>query len=99
MRIVVLHEAKKDMKWWRHYYKRTFPAGQLSASIHLQNAVELLAGNPKAGKEIEGTSLRQIPINRTPFLIIYRLTVDELQIVRLWDGRQDPKRKVETTEQ
>ena len=90
MKIVVLAEAQQDIKWWRFYYRRVFPEGKNKASKHFDRCIRLLSENPYAGKAIEGTRLRQFPILRTPFILVYRIDSDELKIARVWDTRQEP---------
>jgi plasmid stabilization system protein ParE len=90
MRIVVLKQAKNDLKWWRRYYKITFPAGKTNSSRRFQRTVQLVAENPYAGQKVEGTTLHMIPIANTPFILVYRPGRSEIQIARVWDARQEP---------
>ncbi len=92
MKITLSDQAKQDMKWWRSYYKKTFPQGKANAAAHLSKAVELLQLNPLMGRAVEGHNLRRYPIHRTPFAFIYRATDNEIQIARVWDGRKDPQK-------
>jgi plasmid stabilization system protein ParE len=92
MKVVLADQAKKDMRWWRAYYKKVFPSGDAKASVHLAKAVELLAENAYLGVVMEGYNLRRFQIHRTPFALIYRVKDDEIEIARVWDGRKDPQK-------
>jgi plasmid stabilization system protein ParE len=90
MKVVLSEQAKNDMKWWRAYYRQTFPAGNASAARHLAKAVDMLAESAFLGRPVEGYDLRRYPVFRTPFALIYRVKHDEIEIARIWDGRKDP---------
>ena len=92
MKVVLSEQAKKDMRWWRTYYRQNFPAGGANASAHLAKAVELIAENNCLGVVVEGYALRRYQIHRTPFALIYRVTGEEIEIARIWDGRKDPQK-------
>ena len=92
MMVVLSEQAKKDMRWWRNYYRKAFPAGNAKASVHLAKAVELLSENAYLGSGIEGYNLRKYQIHRTPFALIYRVRDDEIEVARIWDGRKDPQK-------
>jgi plasmid stabilization system protein ParE len=92
MKVVLSEQAKKDMRWWRTYYRQTFPSGNANAAAHLAKAVELLAENISLGKGVEGYNLRRYQIHRTPFALIYRVNGDVIEIARAWDGRKDPQK-------
>jgi plasmid stabilization system protein ParE len=92
MKVILSEQAKKDMRWWRTYYRQTFPAGSSNAAAHLAKAVELLAESGYLGSVVEGYNLRRYQIHRTPFALIYRVKDDEIEIARIWDGRKDPQK-------
>jgi plasmid stabilization system protein ParE len=92
MKVVLSEQAKRDMRWWRTYYRQSFPAGNANAGAHLAKAVELLAENGSLGSVVEGYNLRRYQIHRTPFALIYRVKDDEIEIARIWDGRKDPQK-------
>ncbi len=91
-RIIILESAYKDLAWFRRYYRFVFPEGKLNASAYFQKIVHLVAENPFAGQAIENLDLRRFPIPRTPFVLLYRIaTDDDLELVRVLDGRQQPQ--------
>ncbi len=89
MRIVFLKSARLDVAWFREYYTGKFPAGQSKAATHLREAKVLLKAYPYAGHPSDTESLRELQVLKTPFMLVYRIQADEIQIVRLWDQRAE----------
>lgn len=89
MRIVFLKSARLDVAWFREYYAVKFPAGQSNAVVHLQEAKVLLKTYPNIGHPSDTESLRELQVLKTPFMLVYRIRADEIQIVRLWDQRAE----------
>ncbi|MFG6515399.1 type II toxin-antitoxin system RelE/ParE family toxin [Sulfitobacter sp. TB366] len=49
-----------------------------------------LAANPYAGDPNDlRESVRELSIPRTPFTLIYRVAPTQIEILRLWDTRQN----------
>ena len=89
MRIVFLPSAAQDLAWFRYYYLSVFPEGSQNAGKHFKAIKQLLAANPYIGSPSEGhDSIRELPIARTPFTLIYRVSETQIEILRLWDNRQ-----------
>lgn len=89
MRIVYLRRARADAMWLRRYYTVVFPEGAKAARAHLRAAERLLAENPHVGRPGGVESARELQIGRTPFALIYRVTTDRIEVLRIWDGRAD----------
>ena len=47
----------------------------------------LLLGNPHAGRPTHHAGLRRLPIARTPFFVVYRVAPQQIEILRVIDGR------------
>jgi len=89
MRIVYLAPAVRDIAWFRYYYRAVFPNGDKNARNQLKQIQSLLAANPQMGRKSEDhTSVRELHIPRTPFSLVYRVTAEQIEILRLWDERQ-----------
>ena len=89
MKIVFLEDAAQDIRWLRFYYQSVFPEGVSKARANLKAIQKTLAANPFAGQPSETRKdVRELSIPRTPFLLIYRVTPDQIEILRLWDTRQ-----------
>lgn len=89
MKVVFLENTVKDLKWFRHHYRAVFSEGAYKAGAHFKSAIATLEANPYVGKPSEPThDVRELSIPRTPFMIIYRVTPLQIEVLRLWDTRQ-----------
>lgn len=87
MRIVLLASARRDLEWFKRYYEIVFPQGARRASDRYLRTMLMLRENPNAGHPIEGGQLRALTVLRTPFVLMYRIADDQIEIVRVKDGR------------
>ena len=88
MRIIYLPSARDDLSWLREYYTDIFPQGAGKALEHLMKAEEMILRHPHAGcPSASRPRLREIPIPRTPFILIYRVTPQCIEILRVLDAR------------
>jgi plasmid stabilization system protein ParE len=92
MKLAFREHAKRDLRWFAAYYSKRFPEGRKNAERSLTVAIELILANPFAGNVIEGKPARQFPVLRTPFMLIYAIEGDSIDIIRVWDARADPVR-------
>ncbi len=89
MRIVYLPSTRRDLSWFRYYYRAVFPEGDARARDQFKATQALLGANPYVGRPAEDHSgVHELPILRTPFLLIYRVTDAQIEVLRLWDTRQ-----------
>ncbi|MET4102378.1 plasmid stabilization system protein ParE [Roseovarius sp. MBR-78] len=89
MRIVFTRQSARDLQWFRHYYRSVFPEGGAKARAHVNATVRTLSANPYCGQPNEAiVEVRELSIPRTPFLLIYRVTPEQIEVLRLWDTRQ-----------
>lgn len=88
MKVVYAERALRDMGWFRDYYAAVFPAGKGNARASLLRTEALIAENPHVGQTTApGAGTREFPILRTPFVLLYRLKEDRIEILRVWDTR------------
>ena len=92
MKLVFREHAKRDLQWFAAYYSKRFPEGRKNAERSLRKAIEVILANPFAGNPLEGMPARQFAVLRTPFVLIYSIEGDSLDIIRVWDARADPAR-------
>lgn len=89
MRIVFLPSTRRDLLWFRYYYRSVFPEGDLKARDQFKATQRLLAANPYIGHVAEGfKDVREWPVKRTPFLLVYRVTDRQIEVLRIFDTRQ-----------
>jgi plasmid stabilization system protein ParE len=96
MKLEFREQAKRDMRWFRRYYAERFPEGRGRAERHFRATIELILANPRAGQQMITVPTRKIPVLRTPFVLIYIIAGDTLEIIRVWDARADPERLFES---
>ena len=90
MKIVFLSSALPDLRWFKLYYTRSFPAGRDNANRQFQTLLELLRNNPHIGRAYEGErGVRRYPVPRTPFTILYRARPEQIEILRVYDQRSN----------
>ncbi|WP_408015651.1 type II toxin-antitoxin system RelE/ParE family toxin [Rhizobium alarense] len=90
MRIVYLPSTRADLLWFRRYYEHVFPEGLTRARNRFRAIERLLRDNPNAGRPSGVADIRELPVSKTPFLVIYRVREDRIEILRLWDARRNP---------
>jgi len=88
MRIVFLPSSARDLQWFRLYYMAVFPDGAKRARKQFRAILEILKANPFIGHISDmDENARELPIPRTPFVLIYRPRQDRLEILRIVDAR------------
>jgi plasmid stabilization system protein ParE len=90
MMLVYLPSTIDDLRWIRAYYSSGFPEGASKARAQIKRAEQLLTSKSMIGIALEGGAC-ELHIARTPFSIINRPRPDAIEIVRIWDERQDLK--------
>lgn len=89
MRIVYLESAKDDFLWMRQYYEFVFPEGRSRAQQQFHAVENLLLANPFIGHETHQKNVREFTLSKTPFSFIYRAHPERIEVLRVWDERQD----------
>jgi hypothetical protein len=88
MKVEYLAEARRDVAWWRIYYRKTFPQGKGNAYRHLRVTEKMLEEYPEIGTRIQDSEKRKLGIPRTPFAFIYQIKGNVIEVVRVYDMRQ-----------
>jgi toxin ParE1/3/4 len=55
----------------------------------IRRAVLRLAEFPQAGRVGQVVGTRELIVSNLPYLVVYRVTESEVQILRVWHERQD----------
>jgi plasmid stabilization system protein ParE len=87
MRLVYLASCRRGLLWWRHYYERAFPEGAANARARIIATERLLLDNPYIGRPTHRPGVRRLALPRTPFFLIYRVTPERIEIIRVIDSR------------
>lgn len=89
MNIVYLKKAIQDLEWFKIYYKNIFPEGIIQAQKQFFSIESLLKENPYIGHITDIKEVREISIPKIPFSFIYRVKENRIEILRVWDERQE----------
>lgn len=93
MKIIYLASTYKDIIWVTRYYTNVFPEGRLKFREEFYVIEKLLMANPEMGKISDfGQSIREMIIPKSPFSFIYRVLPDKIEVLRVWDQRQNRER-------
>jgi plasmid stabilization system protein ParE len=94
VRIQVTAEARRDWRAILRYLQQKFgPATEQQAIILLQQLFANLLRNPGRGRPVKSEvypDLRVCILKKS--LVFYRVSEGVIRVVRIMDGRQDPRR-------
>ena len=96
MKVTFHQHARRDLRWFDYYYSHKFPEGRKTAERGLKATLTLLKNNPRMGHPADNTSARLMPVRKTPFVLIYLIKGDTIDILRVWDARADPESMFKT---
>ncbi|MEX6507363.1 type II toxin-antitoxin system RelE/ParE family toxin [Jiella sp. M17.18] len=88
MNIVFLPRTRADLAWFRRYYEQVFPDGAVKAREAFERTIRTLRQHPFTGRPGDDDT-REIVVGRTPFLFVYVVRRDRIEIIRVWDQRAE----------
>jgi toxin ParE1/3/4 len=56
---------------------------------HIYDSIQSLRRNPHTGRPGSEDGTRELVIHRSPYIVVYRLRSEAVQILRIWHGAQD----------
>lgn len=87
MKIIWSPEAIDDLAALRAYISRDNPSAARRVALHLLEMVETtLAENPHIGRPGRVPGTREFVIDKTPYIVPYRVKDSALQILRIYHG-------------
>lgn len=87
MTLVWSPEAIDDLAALRAYIEHDNPAAAQRIALHIvQNVATLLANSPEMGRPGRVPGTRELVIQRTPFIVPYRVVGNMIQILRIFHG-------------
>lgn len=90
MKIVFLESSRSDLRWFKRYYVSVFRDGQENANRRYLATLSTLRKNPMIGHPSEAVyGARELHISRTPFSFLYRVTRNEIEVLRVFDNRSN----------
>lgn len=93
MKLVFLPSTRSDLLWMRTYYAHVFPDGAKRAARQYGKVCGIIRNTPLVGHPVEEIEdVREFSIPHTPFSFIYRVIDDRIEVLRVWDQRNDRSR-------
>ncbi len=87
MKIIWSPEAIDDLAALRAYISQHNPAAARRVALHLLEMIETtLAENPHIGRPGRVPGTREFVIDKTPYVVPYRVKDNALQILRIYHG-------------
>ena len=86
MQIEWTRQAISDLNEIEEYIEQDRPQAAERVATHLESCVEHLAEFPHLGKPAARAGTRNLIV--PPYVISYRVLLDRLQILSIWDGRR-----------
>lgn len=89
MKRVWTRPALADLDEAQTYIAKENPAAATLVANRVWDASKKLCDNPEIGRSGHVPETREFVVGQTPYLIVYRVHNDSIQILRLWHGRQN----------
>ena len=87
MKIIWAPEAIDDLAALRAYISRDNPAAARRLALHIVEMVEtVLAENPHIGRPGRVPGTREFVVDKSPYIVPYRVKDSALQILRIYHG-------------
>jgi toxin ParE1/3/4 len=87
--------ALRDIETIRNYIATENPAAAGRVRLSILKAIQLLTEFPFLGRPGRRKGTREKTVAGLPYLIVYRVSEDELVILRVYHGAQRPPRALE----
>jgi addiction module RelE/StbE family toxin len=93
LRIKWTRPALTDFAEAQDYIAVDNPQAAAQIAQRIRDSVRKLREFPYIGRPGDDLQTREWHVQRTPYLLVYRLREDVIEIVRIWHGRRDPQSK------
>ncbi len=70
------------------YIAQDNPSAAISQDEQIEYQVDMLMQHPQMGRPGRKKGTRELVISRTPFVVVYRIKGDQIQIIRLLHSSQ-----------
>lgn len=70
------------------YIARDNPLAAISQDEQIERQVNMLLQHPKMGRPGRKKGTRELVISRTPFVVVYRVIGERIEVIRLLHGSQ-----------
>jgi addiction module RelE/StbE family toxin len=83
--------ALADLIEAQEYIATENPDAAHAVARHVWDAARYLQDNPETGRTGHVPGTREWVVNHTPYLIVYRIAGDFVEILRLWHAKRNWK--------
>jgi len=91
MTVVFSPEARNDLRHIHEYVSQDDPHAASRLAVELAAACDRLEMFPTRGRPGRVRGTRELTIV-WPYVIVYRIADDAVEVIRVWHGRQDRDR-------
>ena len=88
MRIRWLRTALRNLDHRANYIAKNDPTAARNAVLRIQGAIDQLAEYPSMGRIGRVPLTRELIVGGTPWIIVYRVRADVVEIIRVLHGAQ-----------
>jgi len=88
MRLIWTQPALRDLQAARLYIASDSPSAAAQQIDYIFTAVETLLQFPDSGRPGRRKDTRELVVNRTPFIVPYRVRGDVIELLRVLHGRR-----------
>lgn len=92
MNLVWSPEAARQLRDIVEYIANDDPAAAEGVLVRIQDVASELCQFPYLGRPASVAGFRVFAIHRLPYLVVYRVRDDTVEIASVWHGRQNWKR-------
>jgi toxin ParE1/3/4 len=86
--LVWLRRATVDLDAQLDYIAQDNPGAAIEQGDRIAHQVALLAEHPEMGRTGRKQGSRELVISRTPFIVVYRIRGERIELLRLLHGAQ-----------
>lgn len=90
MKVVYAPRALADLQAIEGYITQHNPVAARRVLAVIKSAIDALGHSPRLGLPIDDEGRYRLPIVRYPYIVFYRLTDDEVVILRVRHGARRP---------
>ena len=88
MKVVWLSRALADRDSQIDYIAQDSPKAAIEQGDRIERQIETLSAYPEMGREGRVAGTRELVVNRTPFIVVYRVWAERIEILRVLHGAQ-----------
>jgi toxin ParE1/3/4 len=89
MRIRWTAPAAQDLYNITRYVRRDNPSASREVAKTIYDGCASLVNSPRRGRPGKQTGTRELVFSPLPYIAVYRVTADAVEILHIWHGAQD----------